>query len=145
MLGGVWARRGRFAPRHRTAIVVAGVLAAVLSAPMGVALSLPVVLRFSRLSSQDIRRIAVYQPLLTILSTEKSPVPPSLRAPVANHYRRYCDLFGQGFRVYFLVRIHDGSLGRLLQASPTDSPVCSIGWNSITPEAWAEMNRERVD
>lgn len=130
--------------RHRKLVVAtAGLLAIGLALPTGITLSMPVVMRCS--PQTDVSRMTIYRPVLTALAPEESPLAEPFRSVIAKVYYEWCTLFGQGNRVKAMVLWNSPTMNALMQINPAEIPAVSIGFRNLSPETWAEMNRERAD
>jgi hypothetical protein len=128
---------------QKATVIAAGLLGIVLAAPIGIALSLPVVMRF--FPGADVSRMPIYRPVLTVLAPEDSPLTAPFRNAIAKGYYEWCTLFGEENRVKVMVMWNSPTMNGLMQINPVEVPDVSIGFRNLAPETWAEMNRERVD
>ncbi len=128
---------------EKATVIAAGLLGIVLAAPTGIALSLPVVMRF--FPGTDVSRMSIYRPVLTMLAPEDSPLTEPFRNAIAKGYYGWCTLFGEENRVKVLVMWNSPTMNGLMQINPVEVPDVSIGFRNLTPKTWAEMNRERAD
>jgi len=128
---------------QKATVIAVGLLGIGLAAPIGIALSLPFVMRF--FPGTDVSRMPIYRPVLKVLAPEDSPLTEPLRNVIAKGYYEWCTLFGEENRVKVMVMWNSPTMNGLMQINPVEVPDVSIGFRNLTPKTWAEMNRERAD
>lgn len=107
----IWAGCNR-SRSTRIAAVLASLLAAVLFVSAAIAMSLPILLRYSHVSSLDIVDLPLYRPVLNFLSEDRCPIPQPYGRLVAEPYWKWCDIFAVRHIVRMMVKLNDGSLFR---------------------------------
>lgn len=126
--------------KQKATVIAAGLLGVILAVPTGIALSLPVVMRF--FPGTDVSRMSIYRPVLTLLSDEDSPVADPCRSVIARAYYNWCECFGQKTLVTLLVVIQDGSLfGDVPMLA--DVPDVAIGFRNLDSGTWEEISGPR--